>query len=95
MPTYITRVDVNEDEFQNLQEFLTVWGTVREDIEGLGGEVRDTYAVLGDHDFHVIFEADGGEMAFQATQIIERHGLDTATSEVLPLERLAELVEDQ
>lgn len=94
MPTYITRIDVNEEQFQNPQELVSVWGTITEDIEELGGEVLDTHAVLGDYDFHVRFTVDSGERAFQVTQIIEGHGLDTKTSEALPLDRVGELVDD-
>ena len=94
MPTYIAHVDVHEDQFQNPQELVSVWGTIREDVERLGGEVTDTYAVLGDFDFHVTFTVDSGETAFQVTQLIESRGLDTKTMEALPLDRLGELVED-
>lgn len=94
MPTYIAQVDVNEDQFQNPQELITIWGTIREDVEQLGGEIVDTYAILGDHDFHVMFAVDSSETAFQVTQIIESHGLDTKTMEALPLDRLGELVDD-
>jgi uncharacterized protein with GYD domain len=94
MPTYIAQVDVNEDQFQNPQELVSVWGTIREDVEQLGGELIDTYAILGEYDFHVMFTVDSTETAFQATQIIESQGLDTKTVEALPLDRLGELVDD-
>lgn len=94
MPTYITRIDVNEEQFQNPQELVAVWRKINEDIEELGGEVLDTHAVLGDYDFHVRFTVDSGETAFQATQVIERHGLDTKTSEALPIDRVGEIVDD-
>ncbi|WP_049898411.1 GYD domain-containing protein [Halococcus agarilyticus] len=94
MPSYIARIDVNEDEFQNPQELVSVWGTIREDIEGLGGEILQTYVVLGDYDFHLAFEVESGETAFQVSQAIERHGLDTNTMRTLPLERIGELVDD-
>lgn len=48
MPTYITHVDVNENQFQIPQELISVWGTIREDVDHLGGEIIDTYAVLGE-----------------------------------------------
>lgn len=94
MSTYIAQIDVNEEQFQNPQELVSVWGTIREDVEHLGGEIMDTYAVLGDHDFHIRFTVDSGETAFQVTQIIESHGPDTKTMEALPLDRLGELVDD-
>jgi len=94
MPTYIAHVDVNEDQFQNPQELVSIWGTIREDIEQLGGEITDTYAILGEYDFHVTFTVDSSETAFQVTQIIESQGLDTKTVEAFPLDRLGELVDD-
>jgi len=94
MPTFISQVDVNEDQFQNPQELISVWGEIREEIDELGGEVVDTYAILGEFDFHIMFEVDSSETAFQVTQVIERRGLDTRTTEALPLSRLGELVDD-
>jgi len=94
MPTYIAHVDVNEDQFQNPQELVTAWGTIREDVEKLGGEVIDTYAILGEYDFHVRLSVDSSETAFQVTQVIESQGFDTKTVEALPLDRLGELVDD-
>jgi len=94
MPTYITQVDVNEDQFQNAQELVSIWGAIREDIQELGGEVHETYAVLGGYDFHITFSVDSNEAAFQVTQVIERHGLDTETMEALEIDRIGEIVQD-
>jgi uncharacterized protein with GYD domain len=94
MPSYVCQIDVDEQEYQNSQEFVSVWGDIRSDVERLGGEITDTYAILGDYDFHVIFTVDDEDTAFQVTQSIERHGLDTKTMQAVPLERLGELVGD-
>ncbi|SFR60602.1 GYD domain-containing protein [Halogeometricum limi] len=94
MPTYIMHVDVNESEYQNSQELVSVWGTIREEMSELDAELLDTYAVLGSYDFDVRFEATDDDTAFQVTQVVERHGLDTETMQALPVERLGELVED-
>lgn len=94
MPTYVAHVNVNEGEFQNSQELVSVWGSIREEIEELGGEVRETYVILGGYDFQVTFTVADGETAFQVSQIIERNGLDTKTLEAFPVERLGELVDD-
>ena len=40
------------------------------------------------------FEVESGEVAFQVSQAIERHGLDTETMRTLPVERIGELVDD-
>ena len=63
-------------------------------VERLGGEISSTFAVLGDYDFHLILQVPDEETAFQATQVVERHGLDTKTLQALPLDRLGELVDD-
>lgn len=94
MPTYICQVDVREGEFQNPQELVSVWGNIRSDIDRIGGDITDTYAVLGDYDFHIVFRVPDEEAAFRVTQVIERHGLDTRTMQALPLDRLGELVKD-
>ena len=94
MATYICQVDVTEGEFQNPQEFVSVWGDIREDVERLGGEISSTFAVLGDYEFNLILQVPDEETAFQATQVVERHGLDTKTLQALPLDRLGELVDD-
>ncbi|WP_049996140.1 GYD domain-containing protein [Halococcus sediminicola] len=94
MPTYIAQIAVNEDEYQNPQELISIWGTIKQDIEEIGGDILQTYAVLGGYDFHLAFEVESGEMAFQVSQAIERHGLDTETMRTLPVERIGELVDD-
>ena len=94
MPTYVCEVDVNEGQLQNPQRLASLWGDVKEDIERLGGEVLDTYTILGKYDFLVIFEVEGEHDAFQASQVIEQHGLDTETMQAFPIERIGELVED-
>jgi uncharacterized protein with GYD domain len=94
MPTFISQVDVNEGEFQNPQEAISVWGNIREDIEELDGQILETYTVLGEFDFHISFEVENAATAFQVTQAIERYGLDTHTMRALPLDRVGELVDD-
>lgn len=94
MQTYLCHVDVDEPEFQNPQEYVSIWGDIRLEIEAIGGEVTATYGVLGQYDFLVVFRVADERAAFQATQIIERHGLDTTTAHALPVEQLGELVQD-
>lgn len=94
MPPFICQVDVDQDKFQNPQEFATVWGQIHEEIERLGGDVIGTYAVLGNYDFHITFDIDDADAAFQVSQVIERHGLDTTTMRAIPLDRIGDLVDD-
>ena len=94
MGTYVALVEVREEQAQNAQDLATIWGEIREDVSDVGGELIDAYAVLGEHDFLVLFEADGPEQAMQVSIGVERYGLDTQTMEVIPVERMGELVED-
>lgn len=94
MSRYIALVDVDEQEFQNPQELAAIWGEVRSDIERLGGEYVDSYALIGGYDFLVTFEVEEEDVAVQIALTIERHGLDTHTMRAVSVERLGELVED-
>ncbi|WP_123538553.1 GYD domain-containing protein [Halosimplex salinum] len=94
MPTYMTLADVHEQEFQNPQELATVWGDVAADIEEIGGELRHSYAVMGAHDFVLIYEVDDSADAMQVAIAAERYGMDTTSMQLFPIDRLSELVED-
>ncbi|XVH30611.1 GYD domain-containing protein [Haloferacaceae archaeon DSL9] len=94
MGTYMALIDVNEQEIQNVQTLAVIWGDIRNDIEELGGELRDAYAILGERDFLVLFDADTMEMAMQISIAMERYGLDTQTMELLPVDDLGKIVED-
>jgi len=92
--TFVSLVDVSEPNVQNIQELASVWGQVRQELDDIGAEVRDSYAVLGEVDFIVIFEAEDMDTAFKSDVVLERHGLRVQTMEVTPTEHFAALVED-
>ena len=94
MPTYTVLADVNEGQFQNVQELASIWGEIQGDIEERGGELLDAYAVLGEYDFQLTYRAPDEEAAMQIAFSIERHGLDTETHQVIDVDRLGELVDD-
>lgn len=94
MQTWIALVDVNEPEIQNVQELASVWGAVRQDVDGQGGELRDAYALLGSRDFLVVFEVDTREAAFKISVGMERYGLDVETMAGIPVEELGHLVDE-
>ena len=93
MPKYASLVNVRED-VQNPQEFTSVWGDIRRDLEDHEAELTDTYAILGEYDFLVIMEAPGRDAAFQAGLALERYGFDSQTMEIIPTEQLAQVVDD-
>ena len=94
MDTYMALVDVDDQRIQNVQELAAIWGEIGNDITELGGELVDAYAILGEHDFLVVFEADGRDGAFKTSVSMERYGLDTQTMEIIPVEDLGRLVDD-
>lgn len=94
MATHISLIDVDEQAFQNPQELVSAWGSIREDIDDLGGEVIDTYAVLGTHDFVFIYETADEDDAYRIAMAIERYGLRSETLRAISIDRLAALVED-
>lgn len=94
MTTYLILADVRGDQFQNPQELATIWGSIRSDVDALGGDLVDSYAVLGQHDFFLIVEADDPEAALQIGIAIERYGLETHTMQAHSIDRLGDLVGD-
>ena len=94
MPTYTSLAKVRERDVQNVQDLASIWGELRTEIEDFDAELLDTYAVLGDYDFIVLFESADREEAFKVALAMERHGLDMQTMEVIHTDRFAELVED-
>jgi uncharacterized protein with GYD domain len=94
MVTYTVLADARESEFQNMQELAAIWGEIRASIAELDGELIDAYAVLGDYDYQMTYEAPDEETAMQIAFVIERFGLDTHTHQVIEVDRLGELVED-
>lgn len=94
MGEYSALVDVADANVQNVQEFASVWGDIRQDIEECGGELQDAYAMLGEHDFLVLFEDEDHEAALQIALSVERYGLDTQTMEIIPVDRFGAIVDD-
>jgi uncharacterized protein with GYD domain len=97
MPTWIALVEVTDAEFQNLQEFASIWGDIRLEVEELNPdvEITDTYALLGQYDFLLVFDAPDRDSVFELSLAVERHGLDMTTMEGVPIEHFAHLVDDR
>lgn len=94
MATYLSLAKVTGHTIQNVQELAAVWGDVASEVNQFDATLRDSYAVLGDYDFVLVFEAPDHDTAFKVALTMERHGLDMQTMEIIPTERFAELVED-
>lgn len=73
---------------------MTIWGEIREDIDRLGGDLIESYALLGEYDYQLTVDVPEGDTAVQIAMAIERHGLDTTTMRAISIDRLGELVDD-
>jgi uncharacterized protein with GYD domain len=92
--TYASLVDMDETSAQNVQELASIWGEIENELADIDVEVEESYAVLGEVDFLVVFEAPTNETAFKADVVLERHGLDVQTMELTPTSQFSELVHD-
>lgn len=91
---FVTLVDVNEATAQNVQELASIWGKIDNELDDIGVTVEESYAVLGEIDFLVVFQAPNTDTAFQADIVLERHGLDVQTMEITPTDQFSDLVDD-
>ncbi|WP_439025497.1 GYD domain-containing protein [Haloarchaeobius sp. DT45] len=94
MGMYTSLVRVRDREINNVQELASLWGEIHSEVDAFDATLEDTYAVLGNYDFIVIFEAADRDEAFKVALAMERHGLDMQTMEVIPTDDFAELVTD-
>ena len=94
MATYASLVDVDDRSVQNAQELSSIWGEIRTEFEEHEAEVIDSYAILGTHDFLVVFDAADRESAFKSALTLRRHGLSAQTMEVVDTDDFAHLVDE-
>lgn len=94
MATYASLVDVDDRSVQNAQELASIWGEIRTEFEDHEAEVLDSYAILGSHDFLVVFDAADRESAFKSALTLRRHGLSAETMEIVDTDDFAQLVDE-
>ncbi|RQH03397.1 GYD domain-containing protein [Natrarchaeobius oligotrophus] len=94
MPTYASLVELEGRDVQNTQELASIWGEIRTEFEDHDAELIDSYAVLGHHDFLIIFEAGDRDGAFKSALTLHRHGLDAQTMSVVDTDDFAQLVDE-
>lgn len=94
MPTFVVLADVRGEAVQNPQVLGSLWSELRTEIEDHGGTPGESYVVAGEYDLLLTYDAGDTETALEVAIAIERHGLETRTMPVLPIERLGDLVED-
>lgn len=94
MATYTILARVTDAEQQNVQDWATIWGEIKNEIQQRDGEIVSAYAVLGDYDFQFTYEAADEEAAIKIAIAVERYGLDTRTHQMIEADRFGELVDD-
>jgi len=94
MTVYTLLADIDEHRIQSPQEIGAVWGEIRDEIEQLGGEIEQSYVMLGNYDLQIIFDADHEDAVFQITMAVQRHGLKARTMRSVPIDRLGDLADD-
>ncbi|GAB3018744.1 GYD domain-containing protein [Natronobiforma cellulositropha] len=94
MPTYASLVDATDREVHTAQELASIWGEIDREFTELGVELRESYAILGSHDFLVTFEAPDHETGFKSALTLRRHGLSAETMQVLDTDAFAHVVDD-
>ena len=82
------------DQVQNAQKFVSIWGEIRSDLQEYDVQLKQSYAILGEYDFLLLFDAPDRNAAFKTAFIVENYGLDMQTMEIIPVEELAPLVDE-
>ncbi|WP_126662874.1 GYD domain-containing protein [Haloterrigena salifodinae] len=94
MVTDASLVDVDDRSVQNAQELSSIWGAIRTEFEDHEAEMLDSDAILGRHDFLVLFDAADRELAFKSALTLRRHGLSAQTMEIVDTDDFANLVDE-
>ncbi|AXR79098.1 GYD domain-containing protein [Natrarchaeobaculum sulfurireducens] len=94
MPTYMSLIQLGNRDVQNAQELASIWGEMATEFDGYNAELVDSYAILGQHDFIVIFEAEDNEAGFKCALTLRRHGLESQTMEIVDTDDFSHLVDD-
>lgn len=91
---YALLADIRTRDVQNPQDLAAIWGPIRQECTDVGAEITHSFAVLGEHDFLVLLDAPTRDICFKASLIIERHGFNVQSMEVVPTDEFGKLVED-
>lgn len=93
MPKYASLVTADRD-VQNAQELASIWGEIKMELEEHGSELDDSYAILGEHDFLVIFDAPDRDGAYKSALTLRRHGLSSQTMEIIDTDDFGQIVDE-
>lgn len=90
MPTYIILHEFNQENVENMEEQQK---TGMEDLEALGGELKDLYVTFGQYDAVGIVDFPDDEAAAQwLLAQAKKSGLGTETLKGIPADRASELM---
>ncbi|TYT62879.1 GYD domain-containing protein [Natrialba swarupiae] len=94
MPTYASLIELEDRDVQNAQELASIWGEIQTEFDQHNASLEDSYAILGEHDFLIVFEADDREAAFKSALTLRRHGLSGQTMELVDTDAFSQLVDE-
>ena len=95
MQTYAAFANVETGEYQNTQELASIWGDLRQDLEGRDCDLRDAYILLGERDVLLLFDADDRQSALEASIAAQHYGINLDTMEAIHVDDLGAVVEDR
>lgn len=91
MPTYVLLSSLNPGGLETLRERPERLLEVNQEIERMGGHIKDQYAILGPFDFITVIEADNNEtVAKIAVSMGARGTVRIQTLPALPVEEFIE-----
>ncbi|RQG97860.1 GYD domain-containing protein [Natrarchaeobius chitinivorans] len=94
MPTYASLITIDDRNVQNAQELASIWGEIRTEFDQHSATLKESYAILGEHDFLIVFEADDREAAFKSALTLRRHGLEGQTMAIVDTDEFSQLVDE-
>jgi uncharacterized protein with GYD domain len=93
MPKFVMLSTIGPDGFATLRENPERLKAVNEDVESMGAQVLDQYALLGQYDFLTILEApDDLTIARVATALAARGTMKTLTIKAIEVDDYIEVL---
>ncbi|WP_266078252.1 GYD domain-containing protein [Haladaptatus caseinilyticus] len=93
MAKYVSLVKIR-GSVQNPQKLASSLGNLASEVDEYDAGIVESYAILGEYDFMVVFDAPDRNAAFRASIAIENQGLDAQTMEIIPIEEFANIVQE-
>lgn len=94
MPIYASLIQLADRDVQNAQEMASIWGEIRTEFDQHNAELVDSYALLGEHDFLIVFETEDHEAGFKCALTLRRHGLEGQTMQMVDTDDFSNIVDE-